>query len=103
MIDLEFVSDLRLRRLLEQYYAEAVAAKEVGSHLGAIVACGAVVEGLLTWALLERRDEAMKADRAHRSRDGDVLPIKQWNLNNLIDVAAGLGLLAELQKTRRGR
>lgn len=54
-VDLAFVSDEQIRRILESYYSQAVKAYEVGSYVGTLVACGSVLEGLLTFALLQRK------------------------------------------------
>jgi hypothetical protein len=72
-----------------------VQAYEAGSWLGALVACGSVVEGLLTFALLQRKDAAQNSSKAHKNNKGTVLPLEKWNLTNLIDVAAELNLIAE--------
>jgi len=52
--DFSFVSDATVRSVLEDYFAQAVAAYQAGSFLGAVVGCGAVAEGLLTWLLINR-------------------------------------------------
>lgn len=44
-VDLAFVSDEQIRRILESYYSQAVKAYEVGSYVGTLVACGSVLEG----------------------------------------------------------
>lgn len=97
-IDFAFVTDQRLRGVLEEYYSQAVKAHDAGSFIGTLVACGAALEGLLTWALLARESEAVKSAKAHRNKEGQVLPINKWNLSNLIDVAVDLGLLGKTAK-----
>jgi hypothetical protein len=75
-----------------------VQAYEAGSYLGALVACGSVVEGLLTFALLQRKDTAQNSSKAHKDKKGTVLPLEKWNLTNLIDVAAELNLIGKTAK-----
>ena len=94
-INLGFVTDERLRRLAEDYYGQAIAAHEAGAYLGALVACGGVVEGVLAWALLQREAEAEKSKGAQKDKQGEVLPIGEWNLSNLIEVASNLGLIGK--------
>ena len=97
-IDFRFVTDERLRDVLEEYHSQAVKAYDAGAYVGTLVACGSVLEGLLTWALLGRKDDAIKSAGAHKNRDGQTLPIEKWNLSNLIDVAVTLGLLGKTAK-----
>ncbi len=56
-LDFGFVDNDDVRRVLEEYFRQTRASFDAESHLGAIVGCGAVVEGLLTWALLQRPEE----------------------------------------------
>ena len=93
-----FVDDQPLRKVLEGYYSQAQKAVEAGSHLGAIVSCGSVVEGLLTWALLKREGQALKSGKAQKDKQGQVIPIRQWVLTPLIDVSADLGLIGKTAK-----
>jgi hypothetical protein len=97
-IDIAYVKDLEVREILEEYHAQGVKAYDAGAYLGTLVACGAVLEGLLTWALMGRKEEATKAPGAHKDRAGHVLPLEKWNVSNLIDVAVSLGLLGPLAK-----
>ena len=66
--------------------------------MGALVTCGSIVEGLLTWRLLQRKDEALKSQKACKDRNGKVIPLEQWNLSNLIDVSAELNLIGDTAK-----
>jgi hypothetical protein len=53
-----FVSDEIIRRILEDYWAQAQKAMECEVFAGVVVLCGAVLEGLLTWALICHEKEA---------------------------------------------
>jgi hypothetical protein len=97
-VDLAFVSDEQIRRILENYHSQAVKAYEVGSYLGALVTCGSLVEGLLTFALLQRKDAAQNSSKAQKDKKGTVLPLEKWNLTNLIDVAVDLNLVGKTAK-----
>lgn len=91
----EFVSDVALRNVLRDYYGQARKASEVESYIGVIVGCGSVVEGLLTWALLKREAEAQQSKRAQKNKDGQPVPIRQWNLTALIQVCVELELIGK--------
>lgn len=93
-----FVADSHLLLVLEEYYQQAQKAASGDSYLGVIVACGSVVEGLLTWALLQRRDEALKSVKAPKDKQGQVVPIDRWGLAPLIDVSADLGMIGKTAK-----
>jgi len=93
-----FVDDEPLRTVLEGYYIQAQKAAEADSHLGAIVGCGSVVEGLLTWALLKREVQALGSGKSQKDKQGQVMPIRQWGLTPLIDVSADLGLIGKTAK-----
>jgi hypothetical protein len=76
-LEFEFVKDEQLRLVLERYYVQAVKASTAEAHLGTIVACGSVVEGLLTWALLQRKQAALQSPRAYKNRQGEVVPLEE--------------------------
>ncbi len=97
-LDLEFVDDPDLRAVLEDYYLQTRHAARAGSYLGVIVGCGSIVEGLLTWALLKREDEAAKSSRAPKDKQDQVVPVRHWLLTHLIDVSAELGVIGETAK-----
>jgi hypothetical protein len=85
-LDFGFVGDRSVRLVLEAYYAQAAKALEAGSYLGAIVGYGAVAEGLLTYALLQRETDAMNSGRARKDKQGKAFPVQEWFLPNLIEV-----------------
>ena len=97
-LDFTFVQDRRLREVLEDYYSQGVKAYEAGSYLGTLVACGSVVEGLLAWALLQHEDAALKSPRACKNKEGQVRPLEEWGLTNLIDVSDELKLIGKTAK-----
>ena len=96
--DLSFVTDEDARKLIEDYYHQAVKAYGAGAYLGTLVACGGVLEGVLTWALLWRKEEAANSKGAQKGEKDQVLPIEQWGLSNLIKVASSLGLIGQTAK-----
>jgi len=94
-LDLAFVVDDEIRTVLEDYYSQTRKAAEAHSYLGVLVGCGSVVEGLLTWALLRREQEAMASPRASKDKAGNLRPLREWPLASLIDVSIQLDLLGK--------
>jgi len=93
-LDFGFVTDDRVRLILDDFSAQAAKSLATGCYLGAVVAYGAVVEGLLTWVLLQREADAMGSRKA--PRDGstkEIKPLHEWHLTALILVARELELL----------
>ena len=97
-LDFTFVQDQPIRRVLEDYYSQAQKAFDIGSYLGTLVTCGSVVEGLLTWALLQHKEAAFESKGACKDKTGQVMPLDKWNLTNLIDVGAELNLIGKTAK-----
>ena len=97
-LDFGFVKDEQVRFVVEDYYAQARRASTAKAYLGTIVSCGSVVEGLLTWTLLQREEMALKSSGACRDKQGQVLPLAEWNLSNLINVSVELELIGMTAK-----
>lgn len=57
-----------------------------------------MVEGLLTWTLSRREEEALKSRSATKDRQGQAKPLAEWNLSNLIEVAVELQLMGRTAK-----
>src|SRR5215475_11514249 len=91
-ISFEFVTDPMIRSVLSDYFAQASKALVAESYLGAVVGFGAVVEGLLIWAL-QQRDAQARATTAARNYRAE--PIERWKLEDLIDVSKELGVIDE--------
>lgn len=92
------MEDERVKAVLEDYYLQAEKASDAEAHLGTIVACGSVVEGLLTWALSQKEQIALKSSKAFKNKAGQVRPIEEWNLSNLIEVSVELGVIGKTAK-----
>ena len=93
-----FVEDPALQTVLREYYRQTQAALSSDCYLGAIVGCGSVVEGLLTWALLRKEKEALKSSKACKDKQGQAKPLKEWGLSGLIDVSVELELIGTTAK-----
>lgn len=93
-----FVDSDELRVVLEEYLRQTDRARRADCHLGVIVGCGSIVEGLLTWALLRREPEARASSKASKDKQGTVKPLEEWGLTNLIDVSVELDLIGKTAK-----
>lgn len=93
--DFAFVDAETLRTVLEDYRDQTQRALGTECHLGVIVGCGSLVEGLLTWALLRREKEALASNKAFKDKQGGVRPLREWSLTHLIDVCGELGLIGK--------
>ena len=93
-IDLSFVREDSLRTVLDDYYSQATKAFTAKAYIGALVACGSVAEGLLTWALTLRESDALSSGKAPKdSNTRQAKPIETWSPAQLITVAIGLKLI----------
>jgi hypothetical protein len=97
-LDFAFVDADDVRMVIEEYYRQTQGASSAGCHLGVIVGCGSVVEGLLTWALLRKEKDALDSGKACKDKQGKVKPLQEWNLSNLIDVSVELDLIGTTAK-----
>jgi len=96
-LDFSFVQDQIVRKILEDYWSQTGKAFEAGSYLGTLVGCGSIVEGLLTWALLQHEAEALKSVKA-KDESGQVMPLRKWYLPRLIEVSYDLKLIGQKAK-----
>lgn len=100
MLTFDFVDREEVRIALEDYYEQARRAATANSYLGAVVGCGAVAEGILTWAL-KRNDSGARAsltallarERWRNNKPAPSKPIESWPLETLIEVAKELAIL----------
>lgn len=96
--DFSYVEDPQLRETLREYWTQANSSLEAKAFLGTLVICGSIVEGLLTWALSLHNDRAIRSKRACKNRSGEVLPLEDWNLTNLIEVCIEIDLIGKTAK-----
>jgi len=94
--DLSFVTDDDARRLMEDYHRQAVKAYHTGAYLGTLVACGGVLEGALTWSLMQQKDRAAQRFKEKYPKRAEAEQIEKWDLSRLIEVAVDLGILGQM-------
>ena len=89
-VDFSFVEERPLRALLEDYHRQAVTAYQAQAYLGTLVACGGILEGLLTWALISKGIHNFETDKG-------LEPVERADLSKLIDKATqkNIGLLGD--------
>lgn len=97
-LDFAFVQDEMVRNVLVDYWSQTQKASGADSYLGTLVGCGSIVEGLLTWALKQHEADALMSSKACRDKNGQVMPLEDWNLSNLINVSVELKLIGETAK-----
>jgi hypothetical protein len=91
-VDFGCVVDPKLRGYIEQFHAEATQAYEQKRYVSAVVLCGGALEGLLTFALGTRLDDANKA---YAQKGRRRIDLSRWDMADLVDVAAELQLIGE--------
>ena len=97
-IDLGFVENEKLRGVLLAYHSQAIEGEKSGCYLGALIGSGAVVEGLLTWALYEFKERALEAYRSHWKDAKQPPNIETWDVSKLITIAGDIGLIGPKAK-----
>jgi len=89
-----FISDPQIRKVIEEYWSQAQSANESNVFAGVVFLCGAVLEGLLAWAITCVEQEARKRfPEEFKNKDGSEKPISKWGLTSLIKVARNLNLI----------
>ena len=83
------VTDLKMQTILRNRWQECVTCVENGAPLAAVVMMGGMLEGLLLARVNQLTDKApvFKAATAPKDKTGTALALKDWGLNNYLDVA----------------
>jgi len=87
------VPDQRMQGILVRRWQETVICLQGGASLAATVMMGGVLEGLLLARLnlMPDKGHAFKAKAAPKDKQGKTLALKDWTLQNYIEVAHELG------------
>lgn len=80
---------------LQQRYKEMLICIEHGTPLAAVILCGGILETVLLGVAMQNRDYFEKKGNAPKDKKGEVRPVEDWKLANLIDVAYDLKILGE--------
>ena len=92
-VDFSYIADPKLRDIVRQFHQEAVDAYGADRHVAAVILSGAVLEGILTFALTRREADARHEFQSALGRR--PRSIADWRLQDLVQVASRLGLLGE--------
>ncbi len=97
-LDFSFVSSAENRAIIERDYEEVRSCVAANAHKATIVLCGGIIEALLIERLLENEEDAKAA--AEKLKPGlEKRDIDRWFFQELIDVAADMGILSSDFKT----
>jgi hypothetical protein len=91
-----FITDESVRNVIEEYWSQARKGKDCEVFAGVVFLCGAVLEGLLAWAITCHEKEARRKFASEfKQKDGTEKPISKWGLTSLINVAKNLDLIGK--------
>lgn len=92
-------SVLGLREEIDRRWKEAQKCIQVEAFTSAVILMGSILEGLLLARAQLSVTDAYKSSKAPHDKSGKPIPIHNWTLSALIDVAVEVGWL----KTDRGK
>lgn len=86
--------DDMILNVLNQKLIEIEKGIQIETSLSVIIMCGSVLEGLLLGVALKNMKKFNQSLASPKNKEtGKVLPLQNWTLNNLIDVAYDIGFL----------
>jgi hypothetical protein len=91
-MDFTFVTDERLRSIIQRDYDELQKVKGANATLSRIILCGRIIEALLLDAMLRNPSKANAAKNTPKEK-GKPMPCENWSLNDLLEVAIELGFV----------
>lgn len=83
------ISDLVIREIIEEYWHQANRTRDCEIYAGAVFLYGAVLEGLLAWAIISIEEEARDKFPENFKKG----PIEKFSLGSLIEISVGLELI----------
>jgi hypothetical protein len=89
----------KLEAIIRERWIDAQKCQHVGAYLASIILMGSILEALLLGKAISFAADAQRSSRAPKRKDGSQIPIPDWNLNALIDVAVDCSWL----KVDRGK
>jgi hypothetical protein len=98
-----FITDAKVRIVIEEYWSQAKKAYDCEVFAGTVFLCGAVLEGLIAWAITCVEDDARKKfpdefkykNKGKENGKENDKPISKWGLTELIKVSKGLDLIGK--------
>lgn len=90
---LRLVGEPQLANILTFRWEEAQRCVSSGAYLAAVVMMGSILEGVLLYRAERDRGTACRTKSAPKDRNGQVRPLQDWSLSQLIAVAYEVGWL----------
>lgn len=95
----ELINDETLSEIMNKRWLEIKHTYESDSYLSTVVLLGSILEGLLYYYASNNYGMSMSCSSAPKNNSGEVIPIDNWNLSDLINVAHKCGWLDDDIKT----
>ncbi len=95
----QLIDDENLYKIMNKRWLEIKHTYEAKSYLSTIVLLGSILEGLLYFYASNNYKTVKSCSSAPKSKSGEVIPIDNWNLSELINVAHSCGWLDDDIKT----
>jgi hypothetical protein len=87
-----------LKTVIEARWLEVQKCQHAAAYFAAVVMMGSILEALLLARAMKDPADAYRATAAPKRKDGGQLPVQEWSLSSLIDVAAEVGWLKSDRK-----
>ena len=96
-VDFSYIDDPKARKLVEKFHGEAANAYRQRLYIAAVFVSGAVMEGILQFALLRQQPKAQQRYREmYGSEKAKERPSPaDWRLNELIKIAYSMEVIGE--------
>lgn len=82
-----------LEGVIQERWLEAQRCQHAKAYLAAVIVMGSIIEGLLLARVTASPADAYRSRPAPKDRTGKPVPLTEWNLHTLIEVAVDLGWL----------
>lgn len=88
---LKITGDEKLTEILNERWGEINRCLESDAHLAGIIIMGGIIEAVILAIVKRHPQKARKCESAPLDRDGKIKKIRDWTLNELINVAHDCG------------
>lgn len=92
-LDTSFMHSDDVRIIFDRDYRELQKLLICGAYKAVIIMCGSIIEGLLLDSLKAERGRVESARAAQKGAKGQPIPLEEWDLGHLIDVAKELSTI----------
>lgn len=99
-VDFSWIEPEKAQNIVAQFHAEALAAFDQELYIASVVLSGAVLEGLLAFALADQQEIAQEKYREKHPSAARERPLpRDWYLPELIDMAYSLDLVGQTSRS----